>query len=178
MRDRWDIRALRIAHWVIVTVAVTAFVGMLLSTGAQVVFRKLAITVGFTEELARVLFLLSIFLGIAIAIHEKRHIVVDFLLNRMPNRVQGVLRVAFGLLIMALLVSLLRGAATMAVVTWESFMIAMSWMRTGYLFLAECVAILLMMVYIAEDIAENLRRLGGADEGGRAAPPPEEGGVS
>ena len=51
-------------------VALVGFCGMLLSTWAQILFRKLAISVDWTEELARILFITSVFLGIAIGVAE------------------------------------------------------------------------------------------------------------
>ncbi len=139
----------------VTALAVAGFIVMLLVTGAQVAFRKLSISVDWTEEAARALFILTMFFGIAIAIRERQHIVVDFLFNRLSPRAQALGRIVFNILILLLLISLLRGAAAMAVVTWESFMIAMSWLRTGHLFLGECLAIALMMLYVARDTVRH-----------------------
>ena len=132
---------------------------MVASTWAQILFRKIGVSVDWTEELARVLFLTSVFLSIAVALYENRHIVVDFLLVRLPPRLQVLARIVFDLLIFVFLVSLLRGAAKMTAVTWESYMIAMNWMRTGYLYLAECISIVLMMIFLLAAIIHNMRRL-------------------
>jgi len=162
---RWD-RFLGNFNRAIVFVALVGFIGMLLATGAQVLFRyALQISVGWTEELARVLFIVSMFLGIAIAVHEKEHIVVDFLFKKLPAKVQAAGTIVFDVAILALLVSLMRGAARMVDVTWESYMIAISWMRTGYLFLAECFAIALMMIYIVLQIIDCVKTLRSRDEG-------------
>ena len=150
-------RALTLLNRFILAVALTGFIGMLLTTGAQVLFRKLAISVDWTEEAARVLFITSVFLGIAVAILERRHIVVDFLFNKLPPRGRAFVRLVFDLAILVLLISLLRGAAIMVEVTWDSFMIAMNWMRTGYLYLGECVALVMMMLYVTLQIVENAR---------------------
>ena len=139
----------------IVGLALIGFSGMLISTWAQVLFRKLAISVDWTEELARILFVLSVFLGIAIAVAEKRHIIVDFIFNKLPMRGRALVGIIFDLIILVFLIFLLRGAAIMVSVTWESFMIAISWLRTGYLYLVECIAIVLTMVYILVDFGEN-----------------------
>lgn len=151
------LRVLTILDRTLVAVAVAAFIGMMLATGAQVIFRYvLEISVGWTEELARVLFTTAIFLGIAIATRERQHIVVDFLFKRLGPRSRRAVGFIFDFIILAILMSMLRGAITMVDLTWESYMIAMPWMRTGYLFLVECVAIGLVMFYVAIDLAGRL----------------------
>jgi TRAP-type C4-dicarboxylate transport system permease small subunit len=151
------LRVLTILDRTLVAVAVAAFIGMMLATGAQVIFRYvLEISVGWTEELARVLFTTAIFLGIAIATRERQHIVVDFLLKRLGPRSRRVVGFLFDFIIIAILMSMLRGAITMVDLTWESYMIAMPWMRTGYLFLVECLAIGLVMFYVAIDLVGRL----------------------
>ncbi len=145
----------------VLVVAVVSFIGMLLSTWGQVLFRKLAITVDWTEESARVFFLMSMFLGIAIAIQERKHIVVNFLFNKLPPQTQIYVRLIFNLMIMVFLISLFRGAALLVSVTWESYMISLDWLRTGYLYAGECFAIILMFLYLAVDSVHdfvNFRR--------------------
>ena len=142
---------------IVAIVAMVAFIGMLLSTGSQVLFRYvLQISVGWTEELARVLFILSMFLGIAIAIREKEHIVVDFLFKKLPGRLRGIAGLVFNLAILAFLAGLMRGAAKMALVTWESSLIAMTWLMNGWLYFGECIAIGLMMVFVLAETAKSL----------------------
>ena len=153
----------------IVFVAMIGFTGMLLATGAQVVFRyALQISVGWTEELARVLFVLSMFLGIAVAIREREHIVVDFLFKKLPVRARALGSLVFDVAILLFLIWLLRGAARMAEVMWDSSLIAMTWLTNGHLYVGECFAILLMMLYVVLGIIENARilRFGEAATGG------------
>ncbi len=150
---------LRSVNHLVTGVSLVGFCGMLLSTWAQILFRKLAISVDWTEELARILFITSVFLGIAIGVAEKRHIVVDFLFNRLPTRPRAIVRILFDVVILVFLVFLLRGAAAMVSVTWESYMIAISWLRTGYLYLIECVAIALTILYVLIGFGESLKTL-------------------
>lgn len=159
MKPDYKIKWLDHLNRVVVAIALTAFVGMLLSTWAQVLFRKFGVSVDWTEELARVLFLCSVFLSIAIALHESKHIVVDFLFNRLPPRIRSVVQAGFHILIFLFLVSLLRGSLKMTSVTWETYMISMNWMRTGYLYMMESFAIALMMIFLAGAFYQNLRKL-------------------
>ena len=92
------------------TITMVGFIGMLLSTGGQVLFRyALRISVPWTEELARILFILTMFLGISIAIREREHIVVDFLFKRLNPRIQAVGLIIYNTAIF-LLLCFLHGA--------------------------------------------------------------------
>jgi len=84
---------------------------------------------------------------------------VDFIHNKLPRRIAVCTRLLFNILILIFLMFLLRGAAAMTAVTWDSYMIAMSWMRTGHLYLAECIAIGVMMVFVLAAIAGGFREL-------------------
>jgi TRAP-type C4-dicarboxylate transport system permease small subunit len=141
-------------------VTLVGFIGMLLSTGGQVLFRyALRISVPWTEELARILFILTMFLGIAIAIHEREHIVVDFLFKKLPIRFQAVGLIVFNIAIFIFLCFLARGTIAMTRMTWDSYMIALDWIRTGWLYLGEFIAILFMMFYVLLSIAESATTL-------------------
>lgn len=144
----------------LVAIAMVGFIGMLLSTGGQVLFRYvLKIPVPWTEELARILFILSMFLGIAIAIREKEHIVVNFLFKKLDIRSQAIGHIVFDAAILILLCFLARGAVSMIRIMWNSYMIALDWIRTAYLYMGEFIAILFMMFYIVLEILENVQTL-------------------
>jgi TRAP-type C4-dicarboxylate transport system permease small subunit len=144
----------------LVAIAMVGFIGMLLSTGGQVLFRYvLKIPVPWTEELARILFILSMFLGIAIAIREKEHIVVNFLFKKLNPRAQAVGHIIFDAAILILLCFLARGTLSMVKMMWNSYMIALDWIRTAYLYMGEFIAILFMMFYVVLEILKNAQVL-------------------
>jgi TRAP-type C4-dicarboxylate transport system permease small subunit len=150
----------------LVAIAMVGFIGMLLSTGSQVLFRYvLKIPVPWTEELARILFILSMFLGIAIAIREKEHIVVNFLFKRLNLRAQAVGHIVFDAAILILLCFLARGTVSLMWIMWNSYMIALDWIRTAYLYMGEFIAILFMMFYVVLEILENVQVLRSGQEG-------------
>lgn len=138
-------------------VTMVGFIGMLLSTGGQVLFRYvLRISVPWTEELARILFIQTMFFGIAVAIRENEHIVVDFLFKKMNLRLQTIGFIIYNSAIFIFLCFLARGTLAMTKMTWGSYMIALDWIRTGYLYMGELIAIVCMLLYIAIKIYENL----------------------
>jgi len=144
----------------LVSIAMVGFIGMLLSTGGQVLFRYvLKIPVPWTEELARILFILSMFLGIAIAIREKEHIIVNFLFKKLNLRAQAIGHIVFDAAILILLCFLARGTLSMVRMMWNSYMIALDWIRTAYLYMGEFIAILFMIFYVVLEILENVQVL-------------------
>jgi TRAP-type C4-dicarboxylate transport system permease small subunit len=157
MRNPIGHKFLRLLERILELTTMVGFIGMLLSTGGQVLFRYvLRISVPWTEELARILFILTMFLGIAIAVRENEHIVVDFLFRKLNRRVQAAGQLLYNSAIFLLLCFLARGTIAMTKITWESYMISLDWIRTGYLYLGEFVAVIFMMLYVAAKIHENL----------------------
>ncbi len=160
MRNGFGRRLLTYLEHVLEMITLVGFIGMLLSTGGQVLFRyALRISVPWTEELARILFILTMFLGIAIAIREREHIVVDFLFKKLPIRLQTIGLIVFNIAIFLFLCFLARGTIAMTRMTWDSYMIALDWVRTGWLYLGEFIAILFMMLYVLLSIAEGITGL-------------------
>lgn len=155
-----NVRSLRLLDSAVETMATIAFVIMFAAAVAQVVFRYvLHIPVPWTEELARVLFTLSMLLGIAIAIRRNEHINVDVLLVRLGPRTRAAVLLLFNLLILALLASLVRGTVAMIALTWSTYLIALDWLREGWLYVAQLAALLLMILYSLLRVAEQARAL-------------------
>src|SRR5262245_16018056 len=86
------------------------FIAVLVVTLLQVIARHLEVSLPWTEELARILFLAAMMLGIAVAIQRREHIVVDFLLGRLSARTQANTQIAFDCVILLLLAIWFDGA--------------------------------------------------------------------
>lgn len=143
-------RMLRLLDVTVEGVATLAFIAMFVAALAQVLFRYvLHVSVPWTEELARVLFTWSMLLGIAIAIRRDEHIRVELLTRRLSQRGRAALLLVFQLMILALLASLARGTVAMIVLTWDTYLIALDWLREGYLYVVQLAAIALMALYTA-----------------------------
>lgn len=139
-------------------VATAAFIVMFGSALLQVVARYvLFIPIPWTEELARILFSWSMLLGIAVAIRRREHVRVLALLERFPAPLRTALELGFALAILLFLLSLARGALQMARVTWDSHMIALDWVRTGYLYVGQLVAVALMILALLLEMAATIR---------------------
>lgn len=140
---------LRAAERTVEAIGLVCFAAMLLATVAQVLFRYvLEWPVLWTEEAARVLFLLAMMCGFVIAQRRGEHIVVDFLRARLPPRPAAAVGALFDLVVLAFLLLLLRGAVRMVELTWGSAFITIPWFTSAHLHLAQiaCLAGLALLV--------------------------------
>jgi len=141
-------------------IALACFCGVLLGMAAQVLFRYvLQVPLLWTEDLARVLFVVSMFLGMAIALREREHIVVDFLLVRIPGRLRQAVLLGFDAAVLLLLLFLLAGAVRMVGSTWSTYLVSLTWVRNGHLYLVEAIAICLMLAYLVADMGRRAAAL-------------------
>jgi TRAP-type C4-dicarboxylate transport system permease small subunit len=146
--------------------AMAAFIVMMLSVLSQILFRYvLEISVPWTEELARLLFVQSMLIGMALAIRRHEHIVVDFLFRRLPPRPREALAVVFGLAILLLLLLLTTGAFSMIGRNWNARLVSLPFVRVGYLYLGLVACFGLMAFYTTLNLVARLRALlAGTDE--------------
>jgi TRAP-type C4-dicarboxylate transport system permease small subunit len=139
-------------------VALTGFIVMMIATLLQVAVRYLEIALDWTEELARMLFLASIMLGIAVAIRRRDHIVVDVVYARLPPRVRNVLATGFDIGILVLLIVWLRGAVRLMELNAGTTFVMLPWIQVSYLYAVEAAAIVLMILFVTADMVRRTRR--------------------
>lgn len=136
-------------------ISLIMFSAMLLLTLAQVVFRyALHLSVPWTEEAARALFVLATLSGIALAWREREHIIVDFLFVALPAKTQRVLSTCFGLSILVFLGLWARGAVELAGRNWDVTLITINWFSLAYYYIWELVVIALLALYVLLDLRE------------------------
>ncbi|HEX2114298.1 MAG TPA: TRAP transporter small permease [Alphaproteobacteria bacterium] len=143
-------------------ILVGGFAVMSVATLGQVLFRYfLHFPATWTEELARATFVMITYFAMAVAVRDKDHIVVDFLLVKLPPRARALLLITFDVVIVAFLALVARGALLMAERMWTAELTMLDGVTQGHLYLGELIAILLMMLYAALDIAVQVRALRG-----------------
>ncbi len=142
---------------VLEAVALVIFVAMMLTTLFQVVSRFAYIPAIWTEELARILFVVSSLLAIAVCVRRREHIIVDYFLGEMtpPTRRRVVL--ASDVLVLVLLVVWLRGAVRLYALNASAAYVTVPWIRVQHVFAVEIVAIVAMMLFVLGDMAARAR---------------------
>jgi len=139
----------------ILCAAVVMFIIMITLTLSQVLFRYvLQIPAPWTEEAARVLFILSVLSGFAFAYREDEHIFVDFLFNQYPDKVKKNVSILFKLSILGFLAFWLRGTWQLIFVNWNNGLITIPWFRVAYLYIWEFAMLLLLGFYLLIDLKD------------------------
>ncbi|MCB1384756.1 MAG: TRAP transporter small permease [Nitratireductor sp.] len=147
----------------LIWLCLAAFCAMILAALGQVVFRYvLEIPVAWTEEAARVLFVLCMVMSIAFAYREHEHVVVDFLFAGFPAGIQRGLALVFNLCIVAFLGFWARGAWRLAELNWNSTLTTIPFFRVSYFYIWELAAIGLLFLYVLLDTRDQIagRRAG------------------
>lgn len=137
------------------TSAFMMFAAMFLLTLAQVVFRYLLqISVPWTEEVARALFVLATLSGITLAWRQREHIIVDFLFVKFSPQVQRWLSMGFAISILLFLAFWARGAFDSMNRNWAVGLITVEWFRIAFFYLWELMMIALLAVYLLLDLKQ------------------------
>ncbi len=140
-------------------VALTAFAIMMISTLTQVFARYLAISADWTEELARVIFLGAMMIGMALAVRRDEHIVVDFFFGKLAPRPKAMLTVCFDIAIIGLLVLWLRGALILMKLNATAIFVTLPWLSVAALYAVEAFGVAMMIVFVLADLLRQSRIL-------------------
>jgi TRAP-type C4-dicarboxylate transport system permease small subunit len=143
----------RVLEWV----ALALFVGMMLTALLQVVLRFSQIPAIWTEELARILFVVSSLLAIAVCVRRREHIVVDYFLDKMSAATRYRVHLVSDVLVLLLLVVWLRGAFRLYALNADATYVTVPWIRVQHVFAVEIVAIVAIIVFVLGDLAARVR---------------------
>ena len=147
----------------VVFVAVICFIGMLALAIAQILFRYVfEIAVLWFEELARILFTTSMFLGIAVAAREREHITITFLRDKIGNG--RIISTIIQLIVFLFLAYLSYGALGMTLATLDTYQVAIDWLCTGWLYGIETFATGLTAIYVLVELIGELRGFKNSEE--------------
>ena len=139
------------------SIAIVAFLVMLAASLLQVFFRyALNAPLMWTEELARLMCVITTYFGSVAVLITREHIRVDSIDNWLEGRSAAALGVIVDLLIAWFMVSLVVGCWLMTRATWTTFTASMSWFRMGYVYAAVGLAASGMVFILILDIYERL----------------------
>jgi TRAP-type C4-dicarboxylate transport system permease small subunit len=119
----------------------------------------LGISSVWSEELARFLYVCLVFIGAAPLIRDDEHIRVGVLTDRLTGRALTVVRLVTILLTFPFIAVMTWGAWTNTVVNWRTYAPTLDWLSIGYVYLVIFLAGLVMLWYLAVNLARNLRAL-------------------
>jgi TRAP-type C4-dicarboxylate transport system permease small subunit len=144
------------------TLAVAAFVLMLGSSILQVFFRYvLNAPLMWTEELARLMCVLTTFFGSVVVLILREHIRVEMIDTVVGGRTQAIVSIVGNLLMAWFLVAVAYGCYLLANATWTTFTASMAWFRTGYVYVAVGSAVTAMTLVLVLDIYSQIMTMAG-----------------
>jgi TRAP-type C4-dicarboxylate transport system permease small subunit len=150
----------RVIFSIFETLAVSAFVIMLASSVLQVFFRYiLDAPLQWTEELARLMCVLTTYFGGVVVLLAREHIRVDIIDSFLSRRGADVAGLLVDLMIAWFLLSVGYGCWLLMNATWTTFTATMDWFRMGYIYAAVGVSVVVMTLLLILDMFDRAMRL-------------------
>jgi TRAP-type transport system small permease protein len=148
------------------TIAIAAFLAMLASSLLQVFFRyAINAPLMWTEELARLMCVVTTYFGSVAVLIAREHIRVDSIDGWVKGRPAAAIGMMVDLLIAWFMIALVIGCWLMTKATWTTYTASMPWFRMGYVYAAVGVAGCGMVLVLALDLYERLLGIARAREG-------------
>jgi TRAP-type C4-dicarboxylate transport system permease small subunit len=138
--------------------ACLCFALFLLAILAQVAYRYLGFNLVFSEELARMMNVYVVFIGLIVVTRSDGHIRID-LLERMlgeDSRAARVLGILHLLLMFGFLVMVAIGSWQLTVGGWNSRLATISWISHGHVYLAPLVGSTMAAVVVLMRLVDGL----------------------
>ncbi|EWY37174.1 hypothetical protein N825_21545 [Skermanella stibiiresistens SB22] len=138
--------------------ACLSFALFLLAILGQVVYRYLGFSLVFSEELARMMNVYVVFIGLVAVTRHDGHIRID-LLERMigeDGRASRALRRVHLVLTSSFLVMVAIGSWNLTVSGWDSRLATVAWISHGHVYLAPLVGSALASVVVLMRLVESL----------------------
>jgi TRAP-type C4-dicarboxylate transport system permease small subunit len=140
--------------------AVSAFLIMILSSILQVFFRYvLDAPLQWTEELARLMCVLTTYFGSVVVLLAREHIRVDIIDNYVSGRSADVVAMLGDVLVAWFLLSVAYGSWLLMRATWETYTATMDWFRMGYIYAAVGVSVVVMTFLLLLDMYDRAMRM-------------------
>lgn len=145
-------------------ITVMIFVAMVLTVLLQIVFRQLLkMSVPWTEELSRLLFIYAGFFGTALAARDKQFIVIDVLFKRLPSKVKAVCEVFIKVFLMLFFGIMWVGAVKMAQTVSGTYFQSMPGVSNSFTYYAIIIGLAMTELYLVLESIEEIRKRGHKD---------------
>ncbi len=143
-------------------VAALLFAAALVLVNAQIVCRFiLSISVPWTEEVSRLVFVWLAFLGAALGAREGSLIVIDTLPEVVGPRWDAWIGPIVRLFSLAVILFLVLGSIPLIRSVWPTTLATVDWISNGWAYLAFTTSFGLMALFAAYPILRDLMRIGG-----------------
>lgn len=128
-------------------ISVMLLVIVVLFVAFQVVFRFINVSAPWTEEFARLAYVLVTFFGSVLAISEGKHISVAILLNKMKPKQRKVVQIFISLLVSGLLIIVIYGLSLTIKISKVVSTSALPWFKMNNIYISVMIACIIMLIY-------------------------------
>jgi TRAP-type transport system small permease protein len=141
-------------------VAAILFAAALTLVTVQIICRfVLSISVPWTEEVSRLVFIWLAFLGAALGAREGSLIVIDTLPQTIGPRWDAIMGPIIRIVSLAVIVVLFVGSIPLVNSVWSTTLATVDWISNGWAYLAFTASFGLMALYAAAPLLRDLARL-------------------
>jgi TRAP-type transport system small permease protein len=140
-------------------VAIALFAAILVLVNVQIVCRfVLSLSVPWTEEVSRLLFIWLAYIGAAIGVREGSLIVIDTLPQMLGPRSRVIIAPLVWVCSVIVIVFLLAGSIPLVRSVWPTTLATVDWISNGWAYLAFTASFGLMMIYSVAPLLTGVRR--------------------
>jgi TRAP-type C4-dicarboxylate transport system permease small subunit len=134
--------------------------GIVIMVALQVAFRYIfAFSAPWTEEMARFMFVYVTFIGSALCMKEKTHIIIDVLINVLPRWLRNAVLIVVQVLVIWFIVIVLIGSWQMVSSSTGVRSASLIWFNYSYVYFAIFFGFVLMLIYSMLRLYELVREL-------------------
>lgn len=129
------------------TFTVVCLMLLVVLVALQVVFRFAGFSAPWTEEIARFLYVYVTFFGSIVVFNKGGHIVIDFLLTRLPMKIRNIVEISINILLASFLMLIIIGSKSTLEVNQVVTAASLRWFKMNYLYGGVLVASIIMLIY-------------------------------
>ncbi len=129
------------------TFTVVCLMLLVVLVALQVVFRFVGFSAPWTEEIARFLYVYVTFFGSIVVFNKSGHIVIDFLLTRLPMKIRNVVEISINILLASFLMLIIIGSKSTLEVNRVVTAASLRWFKMNYLYGGVLVASIIMLIF-------------------------------
>jgi TRAP-type C4-dicarboxylate transport system permease small subunit len=144
----------RILEWINGLLLFIVFAIMVLQVLCRVVLK---IAMPWSDEMARSVYIMVVFIGAAAVMKDDGHIKVDVLLQFLPPGGKRFFRIIASLCTIPFIVIVAIGAFTSAKMYWHTILPSIWWLTVGHLNLILALCCILMVFYSIVNIINDIR---------------------
>jgi TRAP-type C4-dicarboxylate transport system permease small subunit len=136
------------------------FINLLICVGLQILFRYvLKISVPWTEEGARYIFIWMVFLGSVVTFANDQNVRLTILSGKFSPKTEVMIDVFGALVVIVFCAIFFRGSIQMAQLNWQLPSLTMPGIYMGYLFISSILSCFMILVFSIVQLIEKFKTL-------------------